>query len=563
MIGPFLRTRHGLAAPRYPHQKLERALQETGGVVVFHEQVLRVIDAMTGCGLAEADLVRRHLSTEGGPDRTAPWFRAQALASGFDPVTVERAWQMVAAFGGFGFCKAHAAAFAIPVYQSAWLRRHHPAAFYAGVLTHDPGMYPKRVIIADARLSGVQILPVDINASAGDWKADTSSPSSRTIPASSQAIRCSLREVKGISDTEITRIVAGQPYSSLRDFWNRAGASRPVAERLVLIGAFDSLYASTSNCRIPPHSPAAPPSPASLPSQVSPELVWLSAPAPSRRDLLARVGVLARQSAPARRGSPPALDLFAEAGAEPVDAEVGDGMADLVPAGQLRDLDLTERVAAELEILGFELSQHVLHFYADLLAGLGVVRSTELADRENGETILVAGAKVATQTPAVRSGQRIIFASLDDAAGLVDLAFFESVQDRCAARLFASWLLLVRGRVRRAGAGPMAVTINATECWDLPALEEIRLSAGLDAVRAALAAGDAGPGAHRASLPAPGTSPDPARPLVFANGFTLSPYAETGGPGGTLKQPPRTLWHASPGSTTTPDALLDRPRSVA
>jgi error-prone DNA polymerase len=779
MIGPFLRTRHGLAEPRYPHEKLETVLRETGGVVVFHEQVLRIIDAMTGCGLAEADLVRRHLSTEGGPDRTAPWFRAQALASGFDPVTIERVWQVVAAFGGFGFCKAHAAAFAIPVYQSAWLRRHHPAAFYAGVLTHDPGMYPKRVIIADARLSGVQVLPIDINASSGNWaviprgddppyppmspragliaksaivsgppaatvasrgddppRKETpsssrteaaSSPSphfppsaprpgasslpdrprtsrspaarrleftgplqalrlpgrsflpggrppvppdvgaagpdrkkrdrirpdrtdekrrGRRLPVSPQVIRCSLREVKGISDTEITRIVSGQPYTSLRDFWNRAGVSRPVAERLVLIGAFDSLYtpapnspespdtAATNttsaetraetragtrpggcgneppvagplpqppevldgkmgaNCRVRPGSPAAPPSQVSPDPLFSPDPRWLPAPTPdisdmspghqapgrrapapprpSRRDLLARVGVLARQSAPARPGSPAVLDLFADANAEPADAEVGDGMADLVPAGQLRDLDLTERVEAELEILGFELSQHVLHFYADLLTGLGVVRSTELADQENGEMILVAGAKVATQTPAVRSGQRIIFASLDDAAGLVDLAFFESVQDRCAARLFASWLLVVRGRVRRAGAGPMAVTVNATECWDLAALEEIRLSAGLDAVRTAMAAGDAGPGARQASLPAPGTSPasgtspapaspagtaDSARPVTFANGFTLSPYAETGGPGGNLKHPPRTLWHASPGSTTTPDAL--------
>ena len=319
MIGPFLRTRHGLAEPRYPHEKLEKALRETGGVVVFHEQVLRVIDVMTGCGLPEADLVRRHLSNDGGPERTAPWFRAQALARGFDPATVERVWQVVAAFGGFGFCKAHAAAFAIPVYQSAWLRRHHPAAFYAGVLTHDPGMYPKRVIVADARLSGVQVLPVDVNASAADWKAENqenqektassrtsaaspppppspSRPARPAVPAadgplpgrprpgrsparrllestgplqalrlpgrsylpggrppvppggpqspaaSPQAIRCSFREVKGISDAEVARIVSGQPYTSLRDFWNRAGVSRPVAERLVLIGALDSLY---------------------------------------------------------------------------------------------------------------------------------------------------------------------------------------------------------------------------------------------------------------------------------------------------------------------------------
>jgi error-prone DNA polymerase len=271
------------------------------------------------------------------------------------------------------------------------------------------------------------------------------------------------------------------------------------------------------------------------------------------------------------------LDLFAGAG-----AEAADGMADLVPAGQLRELDLAEQVTAELEVLGFDVSQHVLEFYAGLLDDLGVVRSAKLADQENGAMILVAGAKVATQTPAVRSGQRIIFATLDDAVGLVDLAFFESVQDRCAARLFGSWLLVVRGRVRRAGAGPMAVTVNATECWDLPALEEIRVASGMTAVRAAMAAGDvpaapaipARPGlgdlevidelAHwtdsaaspasdpAASDPAAPATSDPARPVVFGNGFILSPYAETGAPGGSLKNPPRTLWHASPGSTATP-----------
>ena len=526
MISPFLRVRHGLATPSFPHSELRDALEETGGVVVFHEQVLRIIDAMTGCGLSDADLVRRHLSTEDGPRRTEPWFRTRALARGFDPVTVARVWEVVAAFGGFGFCKAHAAAFAIPVYQSAWLKQHYPAAFYAGVLTHDPGMYPKRVIVQDARLAGVEVLGLDVNESAGEWRVDD---------RRGQDIRVSLREVKGISDAEIDRIVAGQPYTCLRDFWERARVSRPVAERLVLTGAFDSLYA-------------------------------LASERPTRRDLLARVGVLARQDSPARLA--PTLDLFG-------DAEAADGMAGLVPAGQLRELEPGERVAAELEILGFDISRHVLDFYTDLLAGLGVVRSTELDDHENGETVLVAGVKVTTQTPAVRSGQRIIFASLDDAAGLVDLAFFESVQDRCAARLFGSWLLLVRGRVRRAGAGPMAVTVNATECWDIPALEEIRLASGLAAVRGAMATGDVGPGASPSGDAAAGAPPTPdpdwpgmpfsdaddpaggrtaaARPVVFANGFTLSPYAETGSPGGSPKSPPRTLWHASPGSTNTPN----------
>jgi error-prone DNA polymerase len=496
MITPFLRIRHGLAKPRYPDSSLKEALSDTGGVVVFHEQVLRIIHEMTGCELSEADLVRRALSAPGGPERTAVWFRAQALDHGYDPVTVERVWEVVAAFGGFGFCKAHAAAFAIPVYQSAWLKCHYPAAFYAGVLTHDPGMYPKRVIIQDARLAGIEVLPIDVNASAGSWLV--ANPSSRTFPPDSAAIRVSLREIKGISDAEVDSVVAGQPYTSLRDFWERARVSRPVAERLVLSGAFDSIY---------------------------------GAAAPTRRDLLARVRMLDRASG---RDATPALDLF---GAD-------DGMAELVPAGQLRDLDLAERVAAELEILGFDVSRHVLDLYAELLAGLDVVRSVDLDKCEGGDMILVAGVKVATQTPAVRSGQRIIFTTLDDATGLVDLAFFESVQDRCAARLFGSWLLLVRGRVRRAGAGPVAVSLNATECWDIPELDEIRAAGGMPAVRAAMAAGDAGPGTT-ADLSARGQ----AGKYVFANGFTLSPYAETGTPGGSLKHPPRTLWHASGGSS--------------
>jgi len=278
---------------------------------------------------------------------------------------------------------------------------------------------------------------------------------------------------------------------------------------------------------------------------------------PTRRDLLARVGVLDRAAPPASgsgvnagTASGEALQLFDGAIAD-------DWLAGLVPAGQLRDLDPAERVAAELDILGFDVSRHVLEFYAELLAELGVVRSTGLARCRPGETVLVAGVKVATQTPAVRSGQRIIFATLDDAAGLVDLAFFESVQERCAARLFGSWLLLVRGKVRRSGPGtgrvpgsalvrpdaaPVAVTVNGAECWDIPVLDEIRTSQGMAAVRAAMAAGDVtGDTTH--------SQGGRTRPMVYGTGFALSPWAETGGPGAPLKHAPRGSWHASPGSS--------------
>ena len=167
---------------------------------------------------------------------------------------------MLQAFASFGFCKAHAAAFALPTYQSAWLKAHHPAAFLAGVLTHDPGMYPKRLILDDARQCGITVLGLDVNASESTYRVE------RLEDSPEMGIRLALAEVKGITDDEVARIVAGRPYASLADFWHRAGVSRPVVERLVVAGAFDSLYglagdrpagagarspAATCSCRSP------------------------------------------------------------------------------------------------------------------------------------------------------------------------------------------------------------------------------------------------------------------------------------------------------------------------
>ena len=630
MVTPYLETRHGRQAPSYPHEDLAATLAETGGVVIFHEQVLRIIHAMTGCGLSEAERIRRMLSDDRSRAEAGDWFRIAARDRGYDAATVVRVWEVLESFGGFGFCKAHAAAFAIPTYQSAWLKRHYPAAFYAGVLTHDPGMYPKRVIVGDARLAGIPILPVDVNASAGDWCVE------RLPKLPGEGLRPGLREIKGISEAEVARIVAGQPYASLRDLWERAAVSRPVAERLVLVGALDSLYGPDE-----PDAVAVEPGRAVESGAVesgaaesgAAEPGGVAGRPPSRRDLLARVGVLDRRAASSRRppsrlftravpakppkpdtnvnvrrersaerpaeggrpvgdgtpardgwgvggqegsGDRPGVEVQRVVGAEGVvrgekvvrgegvagggvfvgggqalldlDAD-RDGFAELVPAGELRELTPAERVEAELEILGIDLSRHVVSFYEDLLGQLGVVRSADLRRCRSGDRILVAGVKVATQTPAIRSGMRIIFVTLDDATGPVDLAFFESAQPRCAARVFGSWLLVVRGRVRRTGR---SVSINGEECWDLAALEEIRAASGIGAVHAAMAAGDV-PG-QGAPAQGRGTSrqPDPqetGEKIIYPNGFVLSPYAETGPPGPGLKGPPRKLWHASPGSS--------------
>ncbi|NBM21103.1 DNA polymerase III subunit alpha, partial [Streptomyces sp. GC420] len=166
MVRPFIEARHGRRPPRYPHKDLQEPLRETYGVVVFHEQIIEILRIMTGCGRDEADNVRRGLSHPESQDRIRTWFARQAGKKGYEPDVVARTWEIVEAFGSYGFCKAHAVAFAVPTYQSAWLKAHHPAAFYAGLLTHDPGMYPKRLLLADARRRGVPILPLDVNRSA-------------------------------------------------------------------------------------------------------------------------------------------------------------------------------------------------------------------------------------------------------------------------------------------------------------------------------------------------------------------------------------------------------------
>ncbi|MDP9396498.1 MAG: DNA polymerase III subunit alpha, partial [Actinomycetota bacterium] len=259
MITPFLQARQGWAPPAFLHEDLRPALTETCGVVVFHEQVLRIVATFTGCTLAEADEARRGLGDADYQPEVEAWFRPRAQGRGYGKATVDAVWEVLEAFGSFGFCKAHAAAFALPTYQSAWLKAHHPAAFFAGVLTHDPGMYPKRLILDDARQFSIAVLPLDVNASDEQYRVEPMGPYDEPPPGilgapprpapeeglpdgRSYGIRLALADVQGISAAEIARVVAGRPYASLSDFWHRAGVSRPIAERLVVAGALDSLY---------------------------------------------------------------------------------------------------------------------------------------------------------------------------------------------------------------------------------------------------------------------------------------------------------------------------------
>jgi error-prone DNA polymerase len=229
-------------------------------------------------------------------------------------------------------------------------------------------------------------------------------------------------------------------------------------------------------------------------------------------------------------------------------------------------MSTSERVRAELEILGLDVSRHVVDFYTRFLDDLGVTRSADLLRRRSRSELLVAGVKVATQTPPIRSGRRVVFLTLDDGTGPVDATFFEDAQGPYAATVFGSWLLLVRGELRRTGRH--GVSLRATGCWELSALHDVWQREGLAGVRQVLDAVPEGfsaaavdDDATQGAAESRATRPVVARPggaaggmgrrrvLVHSSGFKLSPYADIKPAGEDAKAAPRKLWHSSPGSS--------------
>ena len=409
MITPFLKARHGWSPAQIIHPSLYEILRDTEGVVVFHEQVIEIITVMTGASLASADEKRRALGDKAGAQEVCDWFFPAAIARGYELPIITRIWDLLRAFASFGFCKAHAAAFAMPTYQSAWLKTHYPAAFLAGVLTHEPGMYPKRLIIDEARQMSIAIAPLDVNESDAVYR----------VEENGGAIRIALSTISKISDGEITSIIAGRPYIDLADFVHRSGSSAPVTESAILTGAFDRLHNDVN-----------------------------------RRDLLLHFSDLARSPNTAVSGAQMNLAFAPPA---------------LITSG-LPDMSSSESVRHEVERLGIDMSRHLIEFYSDFLNAIGAVRSSQLLEARSRSSVLVAGIKVAMQTPPVRSGKRVIFLTLDDGYGCSDSAFFTDVQAEYASTLYSSSLLLVRGTTRRTGA--RGISISATGAWDLRAAYE-------------------------------------------------------------------------------------------
>ncbi len=462
MVEPYVARRRGREPVTYLHPLLEPILSRTHGVVLFQEQVIEIARRVAGFTAGEADALRRvmsHARSRAAMEEIGRRFVERALANGVDRPTAEAVFACVAGYASYGFCEAHAAAFALTAYRTAYLARHRPAAYFAALLNHQPmGYYPPHVLAVEARRRGVAVLLPDVNRSAVACTVEAA-PAGEAAPAAlpagggavlpaglrsavgrgaetagSAAIRLGLGLVKGLrrgaGEALVRERERGGPFRDLPDLLRRVPSlARDEVEALVLSGACDGLAGNRS--------------------------------AGNRRALLWQARGLARR--PARRFArgpaphPPAeARSDAAAGFFPLEApDLPAGAPDFSPA---------EKAAWEMDLLGVPVTVHPLALLRPRLRAAGFLTSADLAGVSAGEPVKVAGIPVRPHRPPTRSGRTVVFLSLEDEHGLAEVTVFEGVYRRYGHLLFPpAPLLAVAGRAERRPprSGPHGRAANA------------------------------------------------------------------------------------------------------
>lgn len=240
MVEPFVRRRRGEEPVTYLHPKLKPILEKTYGVVLFQEQVIAIATAVAGFTPGEADRLRRVMSKQRSRREMQALgreFVTKAAANGVEIGTARRIFAGLRGYAGYGFCEAHAAAFAATAYRTAYLAAHHPAAYFAAILSGQPmGYYHPDTICNTARKRGVEILPPDINRSGIKFEVEEG------------AIRVSLAQVRGMTRPVLDRLVRtrteGGAFRSFDDCRERARLPADISVNLILCGAFDRLHSN-------------------------------------------------------------------------------------------------------------------------------------------------------------------------------------------------------------------------------------------------------------------------------------------------------------------------------
>jgi error-prone DNA polymerase len=490
MVHPYLRRRDGLEPATYPDEAIRAVLGRTLGVPLFQEQAMALAVAAAGFTPGEADSLRRAIAAwKRKGNRIAEYGRKLEegmVARGYTREFARQVFTQVQGFSGYGFPESHAASFALLVYASAWLKCRHPAAFAAGLLNSQPmGFYAPAQILRDAREHGIEIRPVDVNASGRDGSLErgpdrfarranggsevdgarpaSSGPSSSgfrdrrahgpldrrrieahslprppSVAADQPAIRLGFRLVRGLADADADRIVAavrgGGPFATVEALRRASGVSIGGLRRLAAADAFGSMGLS-------------------------------------RQQALWQIRRLREESLP----------LFDGLGDSPAAAEPP-SKSPLPPVGELTV------IARDHAATGVSLRRHPLACLRARIARLGGVPCGTLRDEllaPTGLRLAVAGTVLLRQRPSTANG--VVFMTLEDESGIANLIFRPKVYERCRRDARRATMLLARGRVERRGEvvhllvssvldlGPMLAEAGEVDAGELtPASRDFR-----------------------------------------------------------------------------------------
>jgi len=402
-IPSYISRKHGEETVDYLHDDLEKCLKETYGIPIYQEQVMQMAQELAGYTLGGADLLRRAMGKkiQSEMDAQQETFVAGAAARGVDEATSTRIFETIAKFAGYGFNKAHAAAYALIAYQTAYLKANYPVEFFAASMTLDMGNTDKLAIYKqELAKHRIDLLPPDVNRSGVDFTvaAINATAMEKTAEDDEEAsiggIHYALSAIKGVGQGAMRELVqereANGPFDSPYEVASRLNAhilNRRQLEQLVQAGAFDSLDGNRA------------------------------------RTFDAIDQILGHAQAIQRERESGQFSLLGDVGEE-------GGLPAPQPADR-PDWPQADRLQRELDAVGFYMSAHPLDDYGSLLERLGVVGSSELeqtVERQGGAAnVVLAGSVIAVQQRTSQRGSRYAFVQLSDAAGTFEITMFAEV----------------------------------------------------------------------------------------------------------------------------------------
>ena len=398
----YLRRRNGGEHLLDDPAGLKDCLVETHGILLYQEQTLQIAHHLANFSYGDADLLYRFLTQAGRAEEKLDLYREQFLTgasdNGMDRETGTDLWKYLAQGTGYAFPKGHAVAYAGLAYEALWLKRYYPAELLCALMNHQPcGSYPPRVLMMEARRLGIGLKPLDVNASSMGWTVENGT------------LRVGLRQLKGMTDSGLRRIVLAQrerPFIDFEDFVLRTWLPNQLVENLVLAGAFDRLEAD-------------------------------------RDGLVADLPVVLRRR---RKAGRYALGFPGRSGS---------------PGAPRLDSSRRDRMLWEFGLLGFCTTGTPFELMREDIKELTSLQL--LASTEPGQLVSVAGSVIRRHASVNRNGQRTVFLTLEDGTGMGNIVVFSNAQIISARSLMRESWLLVEGIVQDRGPAGRSVIANRAE----------------------------------------------------------------------------------------------------